>query len=75
MSKYSTYIFIMTEDSTKKLLELYNLMEEKLEELNLNFDEFHVLYRNFRNPPAPPKGNDHSNPFPWVKSAGTVGWK
>ena len=65
----------MTEDSTKKLFELYDLMEERLDELGIDFDEFHVLYKSFRQPPAPAKGNDHSNPFPWVKSAGTVGWK
>ena len=60
----------MTEDSTKKLFELYDLMEEKLAELNITFDEFHVLYRAFRNPPVE---QEDTNPFPWVQSAGKAG--
>jgi len=59
-------------DSTKKLLELYNLMEEKLEDLGIDFEEFIVLYKSFRNPPTPKSENP--NPFPWAQAAGT-GWK
>ena len=63
----------MTEEQTpaaKQIFELYDLMESKLEELGINFDEFTVLYKAFRNPPAV---NGNTNPFPWVKSAGE-GW-
>lgn len=59
-------------DKTKQLLELYNLMEEKLEELNIGFDEFTILYKAFREPPAPKSENP--NPFPWAQAAG-IGWK
>ena len=54
-------------------------MEEKLEALSIDFDEFIVLYKTFRSqlpikkevekPVATPP-----NPFPWVKHAG-AGWK
>lgn len=64
----------MTEPETKKIFELYDLMESKLEELGINFDEFSILYKSFRNtqnqtPPELVK----PNPFPWVKHAG-AGW-
>ena len=63
------------QNDTRKLFELYDLMEEKLEELEMNFDEFTILYKAFRNPtpsetPAPKKS---SNPFPWAQAAG-AGW-
>ena len=60
----------------KKIFELYNLMEERLQELEISFDEFTVLYEAFRNPvekkekkleATPPK------PFPFIKYAGE-GW-
>jgi len=64
---------------SKELFELYNIMEEKLEALSIDFDEFIVLYKTFRSqlpikkevekPVATPP-----NPFPWVKHAG-AGWK
>ena len=63
----------MTEDTTKKLFELYNTMEEKLEELNISFDEFIILYNGFRNPVVAEE-KPNSNPFPWVQAAGT-GWR
>jgi len=75
---------MMTEESlptpeAKKILELYDMMESKLEELGISFDEFIILYKAFKgalygdDELKPVKGNDNSNPFPWVKSAG-VGW-
>ena len=63
------------QNDTRKLFELYDLMEEKLEELEMTFDEFTILYKAFRNPapsePTAPKQN--TNPFPWAQAAGT-GW-
>ena len=63
----------MTENfDTRKLFELYDMMEEKLEELGIGFDEFTVLYTAFRGPSVKkeeePKEN--SNPFPWLQAAG-----
>jgi len=63
----------MTEPETKKIFELYDLMESKLEELGINFDEFSVLYKSFRNPPDLDSRIKKPNPFPWVKHAG-AGW-
>ena len=60
----------MAEPETQKIFELYDLMESKLEELGISFDEFTVLYKSFRNPP---ETKENVNPFPWVKSAG-AGW-
>ena len=64
----------MTDPQTKKIFEFYNLMETKLDELEISFDEFSVLYKTFRNttqvPTTEPK---KPNPFPWVKHAG-AGW-
>ena len=63
------------QNDTRKLFELYDLMEEKLEELEMNFDEFTILYKAFRNqsPTEAPKPKKSSNPFPWAQAAGT-GW-
>ena len=72
VSKYSIYIIIM-DDKTKAIFELYNLMEEKLDELGISFDEFTILYKGFRNP-EPKEEKPNSNPFPWVQAAGT-GWR
>ena len=60
-----------------KIFELYNLMEEKLQDLDITFDEFTVLYKTFRSPSVKeveekPKAVP-PNPFPWVRSAG-AGW-
>ncbi len=65
----------MTEPETKKIFELYDLMESKLEELGIDFDEFSILYKSFRNPPSQPTQPEliKPNPFPWVKHAG-AGW-
>ena len=55
----------------RKLFELYDLMEQKLEELGLEFDEFTILYKSFRGPSVKqeePKVN--TNPFPWLKGVG-----
>ena len=57
-----------------KLFELYDLMEQKLEELGLEFDEFTILYKSFRGPSVKieePKVN--TNPFPWLKGVGSPG--
>ena len=63
----------MTEQfDTHKLFELYDMMEEKLEELGIEFDEFTVLYKAFRGPSKKeeePKENP--NPFPWLQAAGS----
>ena len=61
----------------KKIFELYNLMESKLEELDITFDEFTVLYKAFRSPVAKeveekPKAIP-PNPFPFISHAG-AGW-
>jgi hypothetical protein len=67
----------MTE--SKELFELYNIMEEKLDKLSIDFDEFTVLYKAFRSqlsvqePKETPVATP-PNPFPWVKAAG-AGWK
>ena len=36
----------------KQIFELYNLMEEKRQDLDITFDEFTVLYKAFRSPVA-----------------------
>ena len=56
----------------KKLFELYDLMEQKLEELGISFDEFTILYKAFRVPPeTEEKPQENPNPFPWLQAAGT----
>jgi len=63
----------------KKIFELYNLMEEKLQELDITFDEFTILYKSFRDPSvkeeteAPRVKATPPNPFPWAQAAG-AGW-
>lgn len=62
----------------KKIFELYNLMEERLQELEISFDEFTVLYKSFRTPTPVEKNKEKieaipPNPFPWVSHAG-AGW-
>ena len=64
----------MTQPETQKIFKLYELMESKLDELGINFDEFSILYKSFRNPPqVQPAELKKPNPFPWVKHAG-AGW-
>ncbi len=64
----------MSEPDTRKIFELYDLMESKLEELDISFDEFSVLYKSFRNTPQPTQPElKKPNPFPWVSHAG-AGW-
>ena len=62
------------EPTPKKIMELYNYMEEKLEEMELTFDEYSVLYKAFRTniPLEEPteKKVEAPAPFPWVKYAG-----
>jgi hypothetical protein len=60
----------------KKIFELYDLMESKLEELDITFDEFTVLYKSFRSPIPVSEEKPKAvppNPFPWVSAAG-AGW-
>ena len=70
----------MSEPDTKKIVELYDLMESKLSELGITFDEFSVLYKTFQATVAA-AGVDTSEvteeqkeeavaPFPWMKYAG-----
>jgi len=68
----------MTEDQRQlQLIELYDIMEDRLANLDITFDEFIVLYKAFRSNIEPkqveetPKTN--TNPFPWAQAAGT-GW-
>ena len=63
----------MTEPNPKKIFELYDLIETKLEELDINFDEFVILYQAFRNPAKIQPSLKKPNPFPWVTHAG-AGW-
>ena len=62
----------MTEPTPQKIMELYNLMEEKLEEMEMDFDQFSVLYKSFRDkiPVETKKEETPVSPFPWVKYAG-----
>ena len=58
----------------KKIFELYDLMESKLEELDITFDEFTVLYKAFRTPVTEEKPKAiPPNPFPFISHAG-AGW-
>ena len=68
----------MSEADPKQIFELYDLMEKRLEELDITFDEFTVLYKTFQATVAaagvdtePVKREEaKSSPFPWVKYAG-----
>lgn len=60
----------------KKIFELYDLMEQKLQEIDITFDEFTVLYKAFRTPVEKKETKLEAtppNPFPWIKHAGE-GW-
>ena len=63
----------MTEPTPEKIMELYNIMEERLEEFEMTFEQFSVLYKAFRkNIPLPEKKEEETfeSPFPWMKYAG-----
>ena len=62
----------MTEPTPQKIMELYNLMEEKLNEMDMDFDQFCVLYKSFRDkiPLEVKKEETNSSPFPFIKYAG-----
>jgi len=69
----------MTESDPKKIVELYDVMETKLNELGITFDEFSVLYKTFKatmaaagvdTPQEEQKEETPVSPFPWVKYAG-----
>ncbi len=58
----------MTEEKipeAQKIFELYDIMESRLEELGINFDEFIILYKSFR---TPPKVEGETNPFLWKQN-------
>jgi hypothetical protein len=55
---------------TQKIFELYDIMESRLQELGISFDEFTILYKSFRNPP---KVEGDTNPFAWTQSE-EPGW-
>ena len=67
----------MTESDPKKIVELYGLMETKLNELGITFDEFSVLYKTYQatiaagiKPSETKQKEEAVSPFPWVKFAG-----
>ena len=62
----------MSEPSPEKILELYNLMEERLDSMEMTFEQFSVLYKSFRKeiPIETKKEESKSAPFPWMKYAG-----
>ena len=67
----------MTESDPRKIVELYNVMETKLNELGITFDEFSVLYKTYQatiaagiKPPETEQKEEAVSPFPWVKFAG-----
>ena len=68
----------MSEADPKQIVALYDLMEKKLTELDITFDEFSVLYKTFKATVSaagvetdPVKREEaKSSPFPWVKYAG-----
>lgn len=70
--------YTMTEDQKQlQLLELYDLMEDRLQNLDLTFDQFTILYKSFKSgltgEEIKVEKDIPANSFPWVKSAG-VGW-
>ena len=62
----------MSEPTPEKILELYNLMEERLVAMEMTFEQFSVLYKSFRSSvPIEAKREEAKNsPFPWMKYAG-----
>ena len=69
---------------SKKIIELYDIMEGRLEELEITFDEFSVLYKTFKQRTSVIEIEEEAkketkleaippNPFPWVSHAG-AGW-
>ena len=68
--------YTMTNEQ-RQLIELYDIMEERLEKIGITFDQYTILYKSFKttlmgegveiNKDIP------ANSFPWVKSAG-AGW-
>ena len=62
----------MAEPTPEMIMELYNYMEEKLESMEMTFEQFSVLYKSFRsNIPIEAKREEaKASPFPWMKYAG-----
>jgi len=68
----------MTDEQKQlQLLELYDLVEDRLENLDITFDQFIILYKSFKNnltgEEVKVEKDIPANSFPWVKSAG-AGW-
>ena len=65
------------EQKQLQLLELYDIIEDRLSEIGLTYDEFTILYKAFRNTltgeEVKVEKDIPANAFPWVKSAG-AGW-
>ena len=70
----------MSEADPKQIVALYDLMETKLQELGITFDEFSVLYKTFKATMAAAgvessesteqQKEEAGAPFPWMKYAG-----
>ena len=63
----------MSETDPKKIIELYDLMERRLEDIGITFDEFSVLYKTFKKRTSTIEVEEEEakpSPFPWVKYAG-----
>ena len=62
----------MTEPTPEKIMELYDIMEKRLEEMEMTFEQFSILYKSFRKDIPLQQKEEESKPapFPWVKYAG-----
>ena len=69
-------LYTMT-DEQKQILELYDIMEDRLEKIGITFDQFTILYKSFKSgltgEEVKVEKDIPANSFPWVKSAG-AGW-
>ena len=69
-------LYTMT-DEQKQIMELYDIMEDRLEKIGITFDQFTILYKSFKNTmtgeEVKVEKDIPANSFPWVKSAG-AGW-
>ena len=66
---------LIMDPTPRQIMELYDYMEEKLNEMELTFEEFIVLYKAFRTTipmeeQEELKKEEPAAPFPWVKYAG-----
>jgi len=64
-------------DEQKQIMELYDIMEDRLEKIGITFDQFTILYKSFKSGLTGEEikvdKDIPANSFPWVKSAG-AGW-